>query len=280
MTIVEYLWANVPYFLLTFALMYGSYKLLSLRSSKVYNGTEQLLQGNLAVALRRTGFLLGVGISVLTLISGPSSGILGQDLVNTASFGLVAIGMQWTALWVNDTFILPGIRNCEEIGKGNLAVAFVEAGGMIGTGLVAAACMKGEGTTISAIYFFALGQVVMVLSVLVYELIRSQHRLVASVGRGNRAAGVLLGSKLVSYGFILSGAVAGGFTGWLYDTTAFAIAAISGMAFLYIAELAADKVVFPQKSIKSMIDEDNVAAMMVIASIKIAMAMAIGQLVL
>lgn len=239
--------------------------------------TGDVAGGNVAAGVRVSGLFIALGIGLSGVFAGNSRGFL-AELAASAGYGVGLIAAMVIALKINDWMILPTVSNSLEIKKGNVAVAAVEFGGMIATGLIAKGAVMGEsGGWQTSVVFFVLGQGAMVLLVFVYERLKRQYySLVEETGRGNAAAGILLGGELWAYGLIMSAAVSGNFAGWEHDIIAFAITAVSGMVFLYVAEWMVDEWIVTQYTAKEIVDGRHVQPALVLAAGKIGMAYVIS----
>ena len=267
----------IPYLAVGLAALWLSGRGLALAGMSVADQSAS----NLASGIRYAGVFLAIGIGLSGVFAGSSRGFL-IDFPISLGYGAGLVVFTLVALKINDWFVLRGVDNSAEVTRGNIAVATVEFGGMIATGLVARGAVMGEsGGWESALVFFALGQVAMVLLVLVYERIQaSEYSLVNEVERGNVAAGVLLGGKLWAYGLIMSAAVDGGFKGWATDLTEFAVAAAAGMVFLYAAEWLVDRFIVLSHSAKESVLQGHVQSAIVLAAGKIGMAYVISTVAL
>lgn len=236
---------------------------------------------NVAAGIRYGGLFVAIGIGLSGVFAGSSRGFI-SDLTTSVIYGGGLVVVMIVALKINDWLVLPVIDNSDEIAKGNVAVAAVEFGSMIATGLIAKGAVMGEsGGWQTSIVFFLLGQSAMVLLVYVYERIReSQYSLVQEVGRGSVAAGIVLGGKLWAYGLIMAAAVAGNFTGWSQDIGAFVITAVAGMIFLYIAEWLIDLLILTRHTVKEVIDGKHMQPALLLAGGKVGMAYVISTVAL
>ncbi len=220
--------------------------------------------GNDALMLRLGGFIAAVAIAQ----SGVAAGVGDMSFFGMVSYllinGLIATGLLVGALWVNDKFILTGVDNTVAVKGGNIAVAIVEAGGLIGSGLILRWALTGEGGSIwAAIVFFVLGQVMMVAMMFAHaraEEFFKDSSLVKQVESGNVAASVLAAGKLLAYSLIMAGAAATTFKGWGPSLETFFIVSIGGMVFLYLVEIMINFCVSKWTQVKNVIDSQNVPA--------------------
>jgi len=117
--------------------------------------------GNIAVAIKNGSIYIGVAAAMVGVIASP--------LVQFID-GITAMLFVIIASVVSDKIVFSSVDNTKEIGKGNISLALAEAGLFIGTGIIAMASFTGEGPYISSIVFFALGQIILILSILAAEM--------------------------------------------------------------------------------------------------------------
>lgn len=262
------------------SLLLGRFTLYLYESVGRRYGAEEM-KVNSAIGLRKAGVYLAVGTGLSGVFSGNGTD-LWTDLYNSIGYAFPLSFAVIVALVVNDKFVLPGVNNSAAVREGNHAVAVVEIGGLIATGFIAKAAVAGEGGSFwGFLAYFALGQVVMCLLVRAYEAVQKRSfMIVQEVERGNLAAGIILGGKLWAYGLVMATAVGGPSSGIVADLTSFAITAAAGMFFLYIAELAIDKMLITWITVKESIESRSVSAAFVFAGAKIGVAYAISPIVI
>src|SRR5690606_30843204 len=129
-----------------------------------FDDNAEIARGNSAAALNRVGIYLGAIIATTgSLIGSPDSYY--TNLGMFALDGVLALVVFGLARKVLDWLILPAVNNDAEIKGGNLAVAFAEACGYVGLGLVLCSAFSGDGAglvegLLSAVVFSFLGLVV------------------------------------------------------------------------------------------------------------------------
>lgn len=232
-------------------------------------------ESNVAVGLRRAGLYLGIALGLIGAISGPSGGFA-VDLTALLVDGGTLTGLVLLAAWVNDRLVLPGIDNSKALHGGNIAVGIVELAMFVATGLIAMGAYSGlGGGTISAVAFFLLGQVALIVLVRIYEIV-TPFDAIGQIRDGNTAAGVMVGGMMVALGIVLSASAGGDFTGWSTDLTAFAISAAVGVIGLLVLIWPIDWIFLPSTTFRIEIERDrNVAATAIGASVQIAIALVI-----
>ncbi len=236
---------------------------------------------NLAVGLRRAGLYLGVAIGMYGSVSSGISHGFWNDAQALARDGVLIVIFTMISRIVNDKVIIPGIDNNTAIKDKNVAVGLTEAGGYIATGLVMYGAASGEGGPWwSTIVWFALGQVALLMMIRIYEW-KTPYEVVNEIQEGNVSAGLMLGGMMVAMGFILKGAIAGPSSGWIPDLEAFGISTINSVVLLvFLINNLVDRFFLPGTEIQTEIGDQNIAAISVVISVKIAMAIFISAVVL
>jgi len=129
---------------------------------------------------------------------------------------------------LNHWCVIPGIDNDQAVAAGNTAVALTEFGSYIATGMIASASFGGgEGSWLTAIVFFALGQLALIGGFWAQELLLPGS-FVAEVARGREGAGVAVAGVLIALGVILRASIAGPFLGWQASLSTFGVYALGG----------------------------------------------------
>lgn len=249
--------------------------------TKEFDDDVHIDDGNMAVGLRRAGLYLGIAIALSGALTGSSKGFF-LDLIQLLIDGLIVTGFMFSSRFINDFIMLGNINNDEECVKtfvqpdgrkvvGNTAVGMVEAGMYVATGFILNGSISGSGGTfiqsiISAVLFFILGQMALLVFGFLYELI-TPFNVRNEIKNNNPAAGIGLGGILIALGIILMSSISGPFSGWANDLASFGIYTVYGIVMLLIFKIIVDKLLLPTTNIATEIKEDrNVAALIVVAS--------------
>ena len=249
--------------------------------TKEFDDDTHIDDGNIAIGLRRAGLYLGIAIALSGAMGGSSNGFF-LDVIQLLIDGLIITGFMFSSRFINDSFMLGHLNNDEECVKifqqpdgsevvGNTAVGMVEAGMYIATGFILNGSLSGTGGTffqgiVSAILFFIVGQITLLLFGLFYELI-TPFNVRNEIKKNNLAAGIGLGGILMALGIILMASISGPFTGWGSDLAGFGIYAFFGIVMLLIFRIVIDRLLLPTTNIATEVKEDrNVAALIVVVS--------------
>lgn len=235
---------------------------------------------NLAVALRKSAILIGLGIGLSSSLVGPVVD-LWHDTLDVAIYGVIILLCLFVAGWINDKFLLIGVKNDSEIEAGNSAVGFFEIGSYLATGMILKESLAGEnGSILNAVIFFLEGQLALIIFFKLYEWV-TPYNLVELVKDRNEAAGVAVGAMLTSLGFILAASIAGPYTGLGPDMIAIAIAAVQGIILLLLVRLVAARLFLPKASLQEeMVRDRNAAAVVQMDGFIIAAALIIAAVVI
>ena len=243
-------------------------------------------RSNLAVALRRCGLSVGFGFGLAGVVSGGvvrfSAGwdAVLQNMGELLGYCVLLLVFLLLAQMVAEYIILPHVSNTLELKNQNNAVGLAEFGIFVATGLVAYGSFNGEGGGwITALAFFAMGQVALILFALIYEWV-TPFDMVELIRNGNAAAGLMLGGTLITLGIILCFAISGPFTGWAEGISGFAISAAVGIALLIPFQMLIDKFLLPNTTLRTEVERDqNLAACSVTVCAQVTLAIMIGSLV-
>ncbi|MBA3012428.1 MAG: DUF350 domain-containing protein [Proteobacteria bacterium] len=259
--------------------------------TKDFDDDRHIDDGNVAVGLRRAGLYLGIAIALSGALSGKSGGFF-LDLIQLFVDGLIITGFLFSSRFINDFIMMGHLNNDVECIKeftlpdgrkvtGNTALGMVEASMYIATGFILKGSLAGGGGTffqslVSAVLFFILGQIALLVFGFIYELI-TPFNVREEIKQNNLAAGISLGGVLISLGIILMGSLSGPFTGWANDLAGFGIYTVYGMVLLLILRSLIDRILLPTTNLATEIKEDrNVAALIVVESAIAAIAIIIS----
>lgn len=207
--------------------------------------TEISEKHNKAVALSLSGYLIAVTAVFASALIGPSQGIV-NDLVLVGSYSLVGIVLLNLSRVINDKLILYKFQNKKElVDDQNEGTGAVVAGSFIASGLVVAGAIHGEGGGIeTAIVFFVVGQLALIVFSKVYNLI-TPYDIHEEIEQDNVAAGVAFGGTLIALGIILMNGASGDFISWSENLGRFALVSCGAIIVLPIFRYFFDKCLIP-----------------------------------
>ena len=206
---------------------------------------ELVEKDNAALALAVVGYYFGLVLAIGGTIAGPSAGLV-EDLYDLVIYGILSIILLNISWFLCDKLILYKFRVSEELIRDhNQGTGVVSAGISVASGFIIYGAVSGEGGSIwTVLVFWALGQVLLILAGLVYELI-TPYNIHEEIEKDNVAAGVSFAGALVSIGVIIGLAGEGDFTAWSTDLPVYIGFAVLGLILLPIIRLLTDKVLLP-----------------------------------
>jgi len=206
---------------------------------------ELVEKDNAALALAVVGYYFGLVLAIGGTIAGPSVGLV-EDLYDLVIYGILSIILLNISWFLCDKLILYKFRVSEELIRDhNQGTGVVSAGISVASGFIIYGAVSGEGGSIwTVLVFWALGQVLLILAGLVYELI-TPYNIHEEIEKDNVAAGVSFAGALVSIGVIIGLAGEGDFTAWSIDLPVYIGFAVLGLILLPIIRLLTDKVLLP-----------------------------------
>ncbi len=241
---------------------------------------ELTAKDNSALGLTLTGYFA----AVIIIFLGASVGLDPEEPLSASELaielgivllyalgGIVALNLGRVIV---DKLVLTRFSTVKEIIQDrNVGTAAVEAGCFVATGLIVAGSINGDGGgPLSALAFFGLGQVVLIIFSKFYQLI-TKYDVHAEIEKDNVAAGVALGSSMVAIGVVLLGATRGDFIGWTENLARFGYFAVLGLVLLLILRKVTDFLLLPGTTIAHEIATDrNINAAWIEGIVSIGMA--------
>lgn len=224
---------------------------------------EIVTKGNVAVALRVSGYLVGIILVFLGALYEPLGGDGYVGLGFDRAFGLEVL---WVFLYslagivalnlmrlVTDRLVLYRFELEREIIQDqNVGAAAAEFGVNVASGLVIAGAIAGEGGPLNALAFFGLGLGVLILFALFYEW-TTPFNIHDEIERDNPAVGIALGGNLIAIGLVTFKATFGDFVGWQAGILEFVVYSVVGFVLLYVLRLAVDLVLLPHTRVSQQV---------------------------
>jgi len=231
-------------------------------ASAGYDIHKELVEtDNVAVAITIAGYYLAVTAVFAGAYLGPSQGLL-IDLGIVGGYTILGIVLVNIARLVNEAFLLHRFSVRKELLEDrNLGVGFVLFANYLAAGLIVAGSIHGEGGgPLTAIVFFAVGQIALIAFTWVYDLI-TPYSLHEELEQGNVAAGIGYSGALIAIGLIVMNAVSGDFVSWRANGINLAIQISVIIIYLPLVRLFFDRIMLPGAELNREITEDrNVAA--------------------
>lgn len=197
---------------------------------------------NLAVAVTYFGYMLSISIVYIGAMLGPSEGLL-VDLVKVLSYSALGIVLLNVSRFINDKFILHQFNNYKEIIEDkNAGTGAVQAGSHVASAMIIAASIHGQGGDMTtAVVFFIVCQVAMVLMTLAYNFV-TPFNIHDEIEKDNVAAGIALAGSLIAVGAILAKGAAGNFLSWQHNLTVMAEYCVVAFFLIPLFRVILDKI--------------------------------------
>jgi len=230
---------------------------------------ELVEKDNFAMAITMVGYFFGLVFALGGVILGPTHGLY-NDLFDLYFYGIAAIVLLNLSSKINDKIILYQFDNVKEIiTDQNAGTGAIEAGNHIAVGLIISGAISGQGgDLITALAFWGLGQVALIVATFVYNLILP-FDLHKEVERDNVAVGVAFAGVLVALGNIIRIGVSGDFYSWSENLIQFGMYVAFGLILLPVLRFITDKLLLPGAKLTDELlqaDRPNVGAGLIEAS--------------
>ncbi len=251
-------------YILSFFTLFFIGKIVNDLLHRDYRLNEELVEkDNPALALAISGYYLGLVLCIGGTMIGDSRGLL-EDMLDLFIYGILSIILLNLSWFICDRLMLPRFKVNEELirdqNQGTGAVIF---GLSVATGLIIYGSVSGEGGNIwTAAAFWGLGQAILIVAGLIYNLI-TPYDLHDEIEKDNVAAGVSFAGALIAVGIIIGLSAEGDFTSWQQDLAEFILVAVFGLLLLPFIRLLTDKVLLPTVNLTDEIanqDKPNVGA--------------------
>lgn len=240
---------------------------------------------NTAIALGLSGYFIGVILvfvgavfQPLTLAVNDGLGFnreFGFDVLRVFLFSLAGIvALNLSKLLMDHLVLFKFSVQKELVEDQNVGTAAVEFGMQVAIGLlIAGAISGGGGGPDTALAFFGLGLVVLVLFALFYEFM-TPFSIHDEIEKGNAAVGVAMGGHLIAIGLVMLKAVFGDFVGWGTSIAEFLTFAVIGFVLLFVLRLLIDLVLLPTTKVShALAVEQNIGVAFIQSTVVISAAL-------
>jgi len=167
---------------------------------------------NPALGVAIAGYVFGVVLITTAVLRGEGSGDLIQDALVALAYGIGGVlFLAFISLFGFKLF--HAVDYLDEIEKRNVAVGVVAAGRFIATGLVIAGTISGDakgGTALTAIVFFLVGQIALILIARLYRLLTNYNDTQEFIS-GNLAAAMSYAGVMIGIGIAVGSGLRGDF---------------------------------------------------------------------
>ena len=265
-----------------------------------YSVNEEVAQkANLAVALRLSGYFIGIILIFLGVLYQPFTGggfvslaeleamggfgfdrALGEEVLRVFLYSLAGIVALNLVRLLFDRLVLYKFQLEKEIVEDrNAGAGAAEFGMNVATGLLIAGAVAGDTgiseweSALTALAFFGMGLALLVVFALFYEFTTS-FNIHDEIEGDNTAVGVAFGGNLIGIGLVTLKAVFGPFNGWGESIAAFLVFGLLGFILLYVMRLLTDLILLPTVRISHALSvERNVGVAFVESAVVISSAL-------
>ncbi len=233
--------------------------------NRSFSVKEELVEkDNLAFAFANVGYYIGLLIIIGGAIIGPSRG-LAQDIIDIAIFGVLGIVLLNLSILFNDKVILRKFSIKKEIIEDrNVGTGIIEAAVAIASGLIIFGAITGDSGTddlgfsiLTAVVFWAVGQVAMFIISKVYQLI-TPYDVHDHIEKDNVAVGIGFAGVLIAVANLIKFGLEGDFEGWDVTLGEAGFELLLGIVLLPIMRFITDKILLPgQKLTDEIINQEK-----------------------
>ncbi len=255
--VLDTILTGLIYLVSTFLLFYIGKLLYQLTHPK-FNVKEELVEkDNVAFAIAHTGYYIGLLLAIGAAIVGPTQGLV-VDLINIGIYGVMGLVLLNISVVINDKVILRKFSVHDEIIRDqNSGTGIVEAANAIGTGLIILGSITGEGTWYTALAFWAIGQVIIIITAYVYNWI-TPYDVHEHIEKDNVAAGIGFAGAIIAIANLIRAGLMHDFEGWQETLSWVGIEVVIGLLFLPLARWIADVILLPgQKLTDEIINQEK-----------------------
>ena len=245
---------SITYILTAFFMFYIGKLAYGLFNRKIIVKNELVEKDNFAFAIAHTGYFIGLLLAIGAAIVGPSKGLM-TDVTEIAFYGFLAIILLNLSMFINDKIILRKFSVYKEIIEDrNEGTGVVEAASAIGSGLIIYGAVTGEsdggllGGFISAVLFWFVGQIVLIISAKIYNMWIS-YDVFEEIEKDNRAVGIAFAGVMIAMANIVRFAISGDFNSYLESLQNISFDIVIGLIMLPILRFLTDKILLPGQKI-------------------------------
>ncbi len=227
-------------------------KLVYQMVNRGFSVKEELVEkDNLAFAFAHVGYFIGLLLAIGSAIVGPSQGLV-QDMIDILIYGSLAIVLLNLSIWFNDKIILRKFSVKKEIiTDRNSGTGVIEGAVSIASGLIIFGAVSGETEIgewwhgiLTAVVFWAVGQVALIIAAAVYQLI-TPYDVHEHIEKDNVAVGVGFAGALIAIANLIRHGIAGDFEGWMPTFTEAGFELLLGIVLLPVMRFLTDKILLP-----------------------------------
>ena len=244
---------SVTYVIGAFIMFFFGKVAYDLVHKKIDVKSELVDKDNFAFSIAHTGYLAGLLLAIGSAIVGPSNGIV-NDFIDMGVYGGLSIILLNLSIIICDKVILRKFSVYKEIIEDrNEGTGVVEGAIAIASGLIIFGAVSGEGTglvhgIITAVTFWGVGQIVLIVTSLIYNAALS-YNVFSEIEKDNVAVGVAFAGILVAIANLVRYAISGDFISWADSFSNVGVDLVIGLLLLPVVRFLADRVLLPGRKI-------------------------------
>lgn len=252
-SILDGLLATLVYLVAAFLLFFIGKVVYQLFHPKVKVAHELVVNDNFAFSLAYVGYFIGLLLAIGSALMGESEGLV-NDLIDIGIYGALSIILLNLSILINDKIILRHFSVKKEILEDrNSGTGVVEGAMAVATGLIILGAIHGEGhgeggPIITALIYWALGQVLLFVTALVYNAI-TPYNIHEHIEKDNVAVGIGFAGALIAIANLIRYALMHDFESWIITLEDVGIDVGIGLLFLPLARLLTDKILLPGQNL-------------------------------
>jgi uncharacterized membrane protein YjfL (UPF0719 family) len=210
---------------------------------------ELVKKDNLAFSLSHVGYLIGLLLAIGSAIVGPSNGLI-ADIIDIAVYGILAIILLNISVFITDKILLNKFSVRKEIIEDqNSGTGIIEGAVSIASGLIIFGAVTGESDgyisgIISAVVFWFIGQVALIITSRIYNLI-TPYDIHEHIEKDNVAVGIGYAGALIAMANLIRFGISGDFESWTVSLSEAGLEIIAGMILLPVMRYLTDKILLP-----------------------------------
>ncbi len=263
MPILDGILTTIVYIAVAFILFIIGKIVYQLFHPKIKVAHELVENDNFAFAISYVGYFTGLLLAIGSAVMGESSGDLLYDLEMIGIYGGLSIILLNLSIIINDKIILHKFKVKKEIIEDkNVGTGIVEGANSMATGLIILGAIHGEGfgaggPIITALLYWILGQGIMFVTSLVYNLI-TPYDIHEHIEKNNAAVGIGYAGAIIAIANLIRFALMHDFESWIVTLEDVGIDVGIGLVFLPIVRFLTDKILLPgQKLTDEIVNQEH-----------------------
>lgn len=268
------LYDSLVYLVLAFVIFFVGKLVYQALHPSISVKEELVKKDNLAFSLAHVGYFVGLLLAIGGAIVGPTKGLV-QDITEISIYGVLGIVLLNLSVFITDKIILKNFSVKKEIvGDQNAGVGVLEGAVSVASGLIILGAVTGESNSmlagiLSAVSFWFIGQIALVLTSLIYNSL-TPYCIHEHLEKDNVAVGVGYAGALIAMANLIRFGISGGPEGgesliseYLYLLGSAGIEIVIGLILLPVMRFITDKILLPGENLSDEIvnqEKPNVGA--------------------